>query len=154
MTAAVLALAILAQPECRIQPDQARTLARVSLAAEREQELPSGLVAATVLGEAWGLDLVSRHRHGCDVGQAQIKVPRCDWTVISMIRPQQINLRISALKLHRSRVKCRRWPHLPACKRCIWGLYNPGSKRWCRRVMDIWRRIKAHVEGHREQPTT
>ena len=141
----LLAFAILAQPQTRLDAPGALRLATAATRLERRYNLPRALLVATVLAESGGLNLVSRHRHGCDVGIAQIYVPRCEPGRVAELRPKAANLEEGARQLDASRRKCSRHPRWRVCAIAPWTLYNSGNaRRWWGRVSRIWRRLRGY----------
>jgi hypothetical protein len=147
MTAALLTLALLAQPECAISRAQASRIARESLHWEKVRGLPPGLLGAVVLAESGGRDVVARGRgkgrRGCDVGPGQIHVPGCVPRLVKRFRDLKQNLARAARILSWSRRWCAR-RQTARCKRSPWHRYNPGSRTWWPTVRRIWRRIMSH----------
>ena len=144
MTAALIALAILAQPEALCSKRVAQRLGRVSVQVEQEFKLPSGLLAAVVLAETKGLNRIRRRGNACDCGYAQVRCRPCTAKCKKRLMSMRGNLRAAARKLAISRKVCGERPRAPGCKQCIWGRYNAGSRRWCPTVMDFWKRLKAY----------
>jgi hypothetical protein len=109
--------------------------------------VPEGLLAAVVLAETGGRVVVARGRgkgrRGCDVGIAQIHVPDCDEKRVKSLLYVRKNLFQAARILHLGRGVCERHPGLWYCKRgWWWARYNPGSRRWARRVWKTWQDIR------------
>jgi hypothetical protein len=142
MTASLLTLALLAQPQCRIPPARAAVLAPVILEAERAHALPPGLLAAVVLAESGGRNLTSRPRFDGkrDHGPAQIHASVAP-------QPWPVGLLEGARLLARSRARCAAHPTWRACRRGAYALYNAGSLKWSRRVAAIWARLLAAAEA-------
>ena len=145
MTPTLLALAMLAQPECLIKRPQMVRIASLVLKVERHYGLPSSLLAAVVLTETGGRNVIAagrgKQKMGCDVGIAQIHVPYCDQRLVNRYIDIEKNLKRSAYLLLLSKRKCTQRPNFPGCSVSIWGRYNPGSRRWARRLLDIHSRI-------------
>lgn len=148
MTPAILVLAMLSQPECRMTRDQAEQLAPIILAEERRWQLPNGLLAATVLAESGGRNIVVRHRHGCDTGPGQVFIPKCNSRMVWLLRRPRVSLTVAASILDWSRARCLA-DHRGPCKRSVFAHYNAGSRGWWRRVERIWRRLQ-----HAAEPTS
>lgn len=148
MTPTLLALAILAQPECRSGPLTASLLARESTRIEARLKLPRGLLAAAVLAESGVSARVRVDRRGCDVAWAQVRCSPCRPSCVARLLPMRANLTASARKLARSRVVCTVRPWTKGCLVCKWGMYNPGSVSWCIKVLTIRRRLLRHVRNH------
>lgn len=147
MTPALLTLALLAQPECRLSEDQARQLAPLILQAESRYQLPDGLLAAVVLAESGGRWQVSapRHDRGRDHGPAQIHLGPATRPVHDP-RTLAGNLLEGARLLARSRDLCLQHPRWKPCRNGgYWALYNANSERWPHRVQRIWERIIEHA---------
>lgn len=141
MLAALLALAMAAQPEYALRGSQARSLASEILLVERAHGLPSGLLAAVVLAESGGRSVVvrgtGRGKRGCDVGLAQIHLPDCPLALVGIMLRRLNNLEAGAIILSWS----MRWCQGRGCP-CPGWRYNPGSRAWCPRVMEIWGRLR------------
>ena len=159
MTPALLAMAILAQPECHMSEMQARRMAAYILTVEREFKLPTGLLASVVLAETGGRNVVARGRgkgkRGCDVGVGQIHVPECRKSLLTRYLNLRENLRQAATILTWSRSFCRDRGALlrgdKRCRRSIWGRYNPGSAEWWPKVRSIWHRIRLVTSERRPE---
>jgi len=136
---------MLSQPECRISQAQAEVLAPLILQEEERWQLPEGLLAAVVLAESGGRNIVAHHSHGCDVGPGQVFVPGCQSRMRWIFRRPRVSLTVAASILDWSRSRCAGDPELKACRRSRWALYNGGSRFWWRRVERIWRRLLAHA---------
>jgi len=136
MTPALLALAILAQPETSraVGPRTARQLARACIRAERRHGLPPGLLCAVALAETGGRSRIRRYGRDCDVGPWQLRVPGCPGAVVRIMTRAGIEAQAEAAAWL---LRIRRDPAGP----CPWWRYNPGSRRWCKKVMDIQRRL-------------
>lgn len=141
MNPTLLALALLSAPESNLGQDEALALAGYVLEAERRYHLPHLLLAAVVLHESGGRSVVAHHRHGCDVGPAQVYVPGCQARMRWLLSDQRLNVMAGARLLSWSRSRCRRHPVGP-CRRSKWALYNGGSSSWWPAVERIWRRLK------------
>lgn len=105
--------------------------------------LPPGLLAAGVWHESRGRNLVRLHRHGCDVGPAQVYVRGCSTLTVAWMLSPRANLAEGARILATSARTCRADPRRLGCRWCIWGRYNPRSPGWCAAVLDRWRRPDA-----------
>jgi hypothetical protein len=140
MNAALMALALLAQPECRVGSRQAALLAKHIVAAEEKYDLPSGILAAVVLVESAGRNVVSPVRRDGwrDHGPAQIHSAPSS----RKARDLRANLLEGARLLAASRSTCAARPGAPGCKHCPWGRYNAGSTRWCVKVLEIYHRLR------------
>jgi len=134
---AVALLALLAAPA------GARVPARLVAQAEARAGLPAGLLASVVWVESRGLNLVRLHRHGCDVGPAQVYVPGCSPLAVAWLLDPRANLRAAAQVLVWSRMACTATPRRIGCRWCVWGRYNSRSPGWCARVLSRWRRPDA-----------
>jgi len=62
VTAALLALAALAQPQCRATPWEMQAISEEAERASQRHGLPVGLLVAVVLAESGGRNLISRRR--------------------------------------------------------------------------------------------
>lgn len=147
MTALLLALAMLAQPECRVSRGRAELLAAEVLRVERRHHLPPLLLAAVVLAESGGRSLVLASRGGCDVGVAQVHVPGCAPARVAALLPPGRSLEAGALVLDRSRRLCAQWPRWGCCRVHWVGAYNAGSRGYAVRVLRIWRRLRSFRIG-------
>lgn len=136
--------AMLAHPLCLVDEMQARHVAQVAIVEERRHHLPSMLLVAVVLHESGGKKIISRHKHGCDVGPAQIFVRDCKPQRVKSLLLVENNLKTGAKILADSRYFCRKHPRWRACKRSKWALYNAGSPTWSASVMEVWREIRKH----------
>lgn len=148
MTPLLLALAMLAQPECRVTRGRAELLAAEVLRVERRHHLPPLLMAAVVLAESGGIPLVARGRGkgglGCDVGPAQVHLPGCRPAArLAALAAPGRNLEAGAMVLSRSRRLCSWRASWAVCRRSRWALYNAGSPGWWPRVAQIWARLRA-----------
>ncbi len=154
MTATLLALAILAQPETSASRKQAYRIASAILPVAQKKNLDPTLLAAIAIAETGGRNQVAykrgKRRRGADVGVFQI---HCRFARPGCIKRFQ-NLRRSASEagtiLTLGRRLCQNPPQVyeRMCKRGFWARYNPGSRRWSKRVQKIWDRIKDHLEHH------
>ena len=149
MTAALLALALLADPAYRAPFWQAQELAEVVRAVEVRYGLPFGILAAIVLAESGGLNLVSRRRcnGGRDHGVAQINAVNPSRRRLALLLTLSTNLDRAGQLLASSRARCARHPRWAACRRWEFALYNAGSGTWPGRVRRIWRRLLERVAG-------
>jgi hypothetical protein len=136
VTPALLALALLAQPEAQVSRRAARELVSASLAAEQAHGVPTGLLVAVALAETGGRARTRRERHGCSVGPWQLYLPGCPEAAVWALQAAGL-----AAQAHGAA-----W--LLAARRrsqgCPWRGYNPGSRGWCRRVEEIHRRLLAY----------
>jgi len=154
MTETLLVLSFLAAPERLVPEREVRELVAVARAAEERHHLPLGLLLAVVLAESGGRrNLVVRwtgkNRLGCDTGAGQVHVPMCEQERVRRLLLLSVNLDRSASLLARSERRCLsdKRPHLRACRRSPWALYNAGSTRWWPRVARIWRRLLGRGEA-------
>jgi hypothetical protein len=143
LTPALLALALLAQPEARISPARAELLAHELARVELRHHLPPLLLAAVVLAESGGRSLVLPSRGGCDVGPAQVHVDGCAPARVAALLPPGRSLEAGALVLDRSRRLCAQRPRWRPCRVSRYSLYNAGSSGWWPRVAAIWYRLRA-----------
>ena len=147
MTPHLLALAMLAQPECHVGRTRALTIATEALRQEVRYDLPRGLLVAVVLAESGGRKIVARRRgkgrRGCDSGEAQIHIPRCDERRLRRLLVLSTNLAEAARLLAQSRQTCQRRSLTP-CEISEWALYNAGSRGGWPRVERIWERLQSH----------
>lgn len=146
----LLTLAFLAQPECRVGHVRARLLVEAAQEASARHRLPRGLLLAVVLVESGGRNVVARGRGkgklGCDVGPAQIHVPRCVKSRVRwLLRPAR-NVLVGAQILARSRRKCSRYPWWYGCRGGLYGRYNPGSASWGPEVRRVWSNLLKSCE--------
>lgn len=139
MTAALLALAMLEQPECHVRGRALRQLATACRAAEVAHQLPAGILCSIGCVETGGRWKLARwrgkDRRGCDVGIFQLHVSGCESAVVGIMRLAPLpTCAGEAARLLKSRWMPRhRYP---------WYRWNPGSKRWRVRVASIWGRIR------------
>lgn len=145
VTPTLLALALLSAPESHLKPDEALALAGSVLDAEKRYHLPPMLLAAVVLHESGGRHITAHHRHGCDVGPAQVYVPGCQARMRWLLSDQRLNVMAGARLLSWSRARCRSRPVGP-CRRSEWALYNGGSSSWWPAVNRIWKVLR-HAAG-------
>jgi hypothetical protein len=143
MTAALLALAALAQPQCHARPWEMQRISEEAERASQRHGLPAGLLVAVVLAESGGRNIISRRRRcgGRDVGVGQIHAH--DAQRFRRLLVLATNLDRAAAILAASRRRCA----ATAC-RCREAHYNwNGRTRWCRRVHRIWRELMRSSRG-------
>ena len=149
MTAALLALAMLEQPECHVRGRALRQLATACRAAEVAHQLPAGILCSVALAETGGRWKVRREKGGsCSVGIFQIYLPGCPSAAVRILRGSSTSTHADAAAWL-LRLRWRPKSRFP------WAAYNPGSKRWRVRVGAIWGRIRTVAKNARvESPTT
>lgn len=143
MILALLTLAALAEPSCRVGPARMQAIVAEADRASRRHGLPVGLLVAVVLAESGGRNIISRRRFngGRDIGPAQVHVHAHDPQRLRRLLALSTNLDTGASILASSRSRCARHPGWAACRRSEWALYNANSKTWAPRVLRIWRRL-------------
>ena len=148
MTAALLALALLADPAYRAPMWEAQQLAETVRAVETRYGIPAGLLAAIVLAEAGGKrNIISRRRYdGCrDYGIGQLHDCSPSRRRLRQLLTLTVNLDRAGYLAAKSRVRCS-GPR-SGCV-CLESHYNWGGRtRWCSRVYRIWRRLLERVAG-------
>jgi hypothetical protein len=152
MNSALLALAMLAQPETAAGRMQMQRIAQAIVPVARKHRIDPTLMAAIAIAETGGRNLVAykrgRGRRGADVGVFQIHCPRARRRCVRRFR----NIKNCAAEAGRllwlGRRLCRMPPpgYVKVCRRGYWARYNPGSVKWARRVKDLWARIRAHLQ--------
>jgi len=152
VTSALLTLALLAQPEARVGPLRMHALAVDLRTVARSQGLSEALMGALLLAESGGRNVVARGRgagrRGCDVGVMQIHVPGCTPAKVRRFLGSRAAMLRAAVILHRGKRLCAEKPGIWYCRRgWWWARYNPGSRVWARRVVQILRRIKEVYHG-------
>jgi hypothetical protein len=151
MTPTLLALAMLAQPDVRVGRTEARRIASVILTVASEHELDPSLLAAIVIAESGGRNIVAyrrgRGRRGADVGVFQIHCPRARPSCVGRYRGLEASAREAARQLTRGRRRCEDPTRSSSrmCREGFWTCYNAGSRIWPGRVRRLWDRIKRHV---------
>ncbi len=119
MTAALLALALLAQPENRALPVEAQAIA---------------------VAESGGRTIISRRRYNGsrDHGVMQINARDLSKRRLARLLTLAVNIDRGAYLLAKSRERCSRPRN--GC-RCLEAHYCWRSATWCSRVHRIWRRL-------------
>jgi hypothetical protein len=154
LNSALLALAMLAQPETLAGKIQMQRIARAIVPVARKHQLDPTLLAAIAIAESGGRNLVARRRgrgrRGADVGVFQIHCPKARPACIRRYRDISTGAAEAAQILQQGRRLCRspRPAYRKICKRGFWARYNPGSVRWTKRVRSLWARIRARVRPH------
>lgn len=157
MTPTLLTAAILAQPQCRANRSTVRRLVPLILHSSRRWRVPPEVLAAVILHETGMRNVVRCHRgkgrRGCDVGFAQIHVPRWKQNrdLVHKYRVPRHNIRRSAQILYLSRTRCKRVRH-PRCTMCPWCFYNFGSRKWCPGMQRILRNIQRYCAEKAKAP--
>ena len=122
-------------------------LLALCLLTELEHDIPPLLLVSVVQAETRGRSVVARGRGkgrlGCDVGVAQVHVPRCVKSEVRRLLNPASNLAAGARILRWSRVRCSARPWWYGCHGWLYGRYNPGSIRWTRTVRRYWRLWRA-----------
>ena len=148
MNTAILALAMLAQPETLAGRIQMHRIARAIVPVAQKHRIDPTLLAAVAIAESGGRNLVAyrrgKQRRGADVGVFQIHCPKARPHCVARFRDLRHGARRAAQLLLRGRRMCKNPPpgYRKVCKRGYWARYNPGSSRWAHRVKDLWGRIK------------
>jgi len=154
MTSTLLALAMLAQPETSAGQKQIHRIASAIVSVADKNKLDPTLLAAIAIAETGGRSQVAyrrgRQRRGADVGVFQIHCPRARATCIKRYQCLKTSAAEAATILTLGRKLCQNPPQVyeQMCSRGFWARYNPGSKRWAKRVRTIWARIKDQVQYH------
>jgi len=139
---ALLLAAYLAHPARVAPPADALEVGHAALEAEARWQLPAGILLAVILAEAGGrARLVTRERHGCSVGPAQVYVPGCHRARVQRLLVLAVNLDRAGALLAGSRRLCGQHARWRACRTHWVGGYNGGSPGYAARVVAIWRRI-------------
>lgn len=141
MDSLCLALAMLATGQCRIDSVEASKLSDKISQVESSHELPGGLLAAVVLAETGGRNVVSKQRRngGFDHGVAQIHAKQ----VTPGLLDYGVNLDRAAVLLRQSEDKvCK-----TASCLCPWHGYNYNSKTWCKKVLFLHEQIQKKYLG-------
>jgi len=142
MTPILLAMIMLAQPECRVDDWTTKMLAQDIRDVEKMYVLPDGLLGAVVLAESGGKNFIVHIKGGCDAGVAQVHIHGCKRSAVKKLIGTRANLIAAGEILARSRKVCTEDHKRFGCKRSIWARYNAGSCRWWPRVNRIWRSMK------------
>ena len=126
---------------CRpAEAEAARSERRAYIRAlERARDLPRGLLWKVCKAESRCRMVVRRDGKQADVGPWQVRAldvhTRGGDRFREALQDFYVNAAEAARLLVRSRRQCEAKPNIPACKRCPWGLYNPRSTTWCRKVL-------------------
>ena len=141
------ALALIAQPEAKINFQAAQEITAHVVRVEKKYQLPPMLLLAVVLIESGGRKNIvgygrPRGRNGCDVGAAQIHVRECNKERMRRMLLLSANLDEAGRLLAGSRSKCGKHPSWRPCWRGKWSLYNADSEGWPRRLDDAWERLR------------
>lgn len=152
MNVAILAMAMLAQPEAMAGRAQMHRIAKAIMPVAEKHQIDPTLLAAIAIAESGGRNLVAhrrgKQRRGADVGVFQIHCPRARSQCIQRFRNIRKGVKGAVRILLRGRQLCKDPPpgYVKVCKRGYWARYNPGSARWARRVRDLWARIRTHLQ--------
>ena len=144
MNTALLALAMLAQPETAAGRIQMHRIAEAIVPVARKHRIDPTLLAAIAIAETGGRNLVAyrrgKGRRGADVGVFQIHCPGARQRCIRRYRKIIYSASEAGRLLVLGRRLCRKPPpgYVKVCSRGFWARYNPGSPRWARRVADIY----------------
>lgn len=151
MSTALLVAALVAHPMNFCGTIEARKVVKAAQAAAARHKVPVSLLVAVALNETMCRDRVAhrrgKNRAGADVGFWQIHCPgpkpqQC----IDRYRPLRANAMRAAYILRLGRELCKRNPKAAwYCTRHWAGRYNPGSRRWLRSTLRVWRELTAHV---------
>lgn len=154
MTATLLALAMIAQPEAQVGRKQALQIAKVIIPVARHKRLDPTLLAAIAIAESGGRNRVAyrrgRGRKGADVGVFQIHCRESRFSCITRYLDPQQSAKEAARILVLGRRLCLNPPaaYRTMCRRGFWARYNPGSRRWAQRVKRLWQGIRSHLGHH------
>jgi len=152
MNTAILALAMLAQPDSLAGRAQMHRIAKAIIPVAQKHRIDPTLLAAIAIAESGGRNLVAlrrgKRRRGADVGVFQIHCPKARPTCIRRFRNIHQSAEGAAKILLRGRRLCKNPPpgYVKVCNRGYWARYNPGSSRWARRVKQLWKSIRAHMD--------
>ena len=138
MTAYLLALAMMAQPNCYRGKTQVKQVASAIMTASSEKGLDPVLMAAIVLEESGGRNIIvhgrGRFKAGSEVGPFQIHCQAANPGCINKYRKLKEGARKAASILDEGRRICRRRIKRRFCYRGWWSWYNPGSSHWSNKV--------------------
>jgi hypothetical protein len=154
MTATLLALAMMAQPQVMTDRAQIHRIAKAIIPVAYQHRLDPTLLAAVVIAETGGRNVVAhkrgRNRAGADVGVFQIHCPKARQACIDRFSDIKRGAAEAAKILSLGRRICQDPPpsYVGICKRGFWARYNPGSAKWAHRVKRVWLRIQEHMARH------
>ena len=134
MTITLLTLALLSAAGCRCAPWECHELVTAAVRAGDRHGVPPRVLIAVALIESGGDPLAVGHprRGGLDLGAWQLHVTDHRPAIraaLASVAGLHAGAEGAAMLLAQSRRRCRGG----RC-RCIWALYNPGSRTWCRQL--------------------
>jgi hypothetical protein len=154
MTPTLLALAMIAQPEAQVGRKHAVQIANAIIPVAIKNRIDPTLLAAIAIAESGGRNRVAfrrgRKKRGADVGVFQIHCRSSRYSCITRFLNTEQSAAEAARILTLGRRLCRNPPaaYRKMCKRGYWARYNPGSRRWSKRVKRLWKGIRSHLERH------
>lgn len=154
MTPTLLALAMIAQPEAQVGRKHAVHIAEAIIPVAIKNRIDPTLLAAIAIAESGGRNRVAfrrgRKKRGADVGVFQIHCRSSRYSCITRYLNTEHSAAEAARIITLGRRLCRNPPaaYRKMCKRGYWSRYNPGSRRWSKRVKRLWKGIQAHLKRH------
>jgi len=155
VTIEILALAMLDQPLARVDYNKMFKIASAAVSVSKDHSIDPVLLGAIALIETGGRNLVmfgrGRKGAGADVGVFQIHCPRAGKSCIDKHSSLKYGARRAAEILVMGKNICSdppiRWRKV--CSRGFWACYNPGSKRWSKRLMKCYKALKRSIRSKR-----